>query len=116
VSLLMDGVAPFLAGAQNICQEHQLTSSAMAHAGSGIIYLQLQPADATERLAGAISQLRALAQSNKGSLIVTRAPASLKATINVWGEARPDLKLMQTLKQKFDPAGTIVKGRFVGGL
>lgn len=116
VSLLMDEVAPFLAGAQNICQEHQLASSAIAHAGSGIIYLQLQPADAPERLASAISQLRALAQNSKGSLIVTRAPASLKAKISVWGEPRPDLKLMQTLKQKFDPAGTLVKGRFVGGL
>jgi glycolate oxidase FAD binding subunit len=116
VSLLLDEIAPFLAGAQNICQEHQLTSSANAHAGSGIIYLQLQPADAADRLANAISRLRVLAQSSKGSLVVTRAPALLKAKSNVWGEARPDLKLMETLKQKFDPAGILVKGRFVGGL
>ena len=116
ISLLLDEIAPFLARAQNICQEYQLPSSAMAHAGSGIIYLQLQPADATDRLASAMSQLRALAQSSRGSLVVTRAPAALKARINVWGDARPDLKLMQTLKQKFDPAGTFVKGRFVGGL
>lgn len=116
VSLLMSEIAPFLASAQNICQEHQLTPSAIAHAGSGIVYLQLQPEDAPERLASAISQLRALAQSHKGSLVVTRAPVTLKAQINVWGEPRPDLKLMQTLKQKFDPTGTLVKGRFIGGL
>jgi glycolate oxidase FAD binding subunit len=116
VSLLLNEIAPFLARVQNICQEHQLTSSALTHAGSGIIYLHLQPADATDRLASAISQLRALTQSTTGSLVVTRAPASLKAKINIWGEARPDLKLMQTLKQKFDPAGTFVKGRFVGGI
>ena len=116
VSLLISEIAPFLAGVQNICQEHQLTSSALAHAGSGIVYLQLQPADAAERLTSAINQLHALAQHNKGSLIVTRAPASLKTTISIWGEPRPDLILMQTLKQKFDPAGTLAKGRFVGGL
>lgn len=116
VSLLLDKIVPFLKGAQNICQEHRLTSSAMAHAGSGIIYLQLHPADASDRLASAINQLRALVQSTNGSLVINRAPASLKVKSNVWGEARPDLKLMQTLKQKFDPAGTFVKGRFVGGL
>jgi glycolate oxidase FAD binding subunit len=115
-SLLINDVAPFLAEAQTICQEQELEASAIAHAGSGVIYLRLQPTDATDRLAAAISQLRALALKRKGSLVITHAPTLLKAQINVWGEARPDLRLMGTLKQKFDPANTLVKGRFVGGL
>ncbi len=116
VALLLNDVAPFLAEAQAICQAQQLESSAIAHAGSGVIYLQLRPAEAVDRLAAAIGQLRALALRGKGSLVVTHAPTALKAQINVWGQTRPDLRLMQTLKQKFDPAGTFVKGRFVGGL
>ena len=116
VSLLINHIAPFLASAQAICQEQQLESSAIAHAGSGLIYLQLSPADALDRLANAISQLRALAVSDKGSLVMTNAPTALKAQVNVWGEARPDLHLMETLKQQFDPQQTLVKGRFVGGL
>ncbi|HLV99771.1 MAG TPA: FAD-binding oxidoreductase [Ktedonobacterales bacterium] len=116
VSLLINDVAPFLAEAQTICQEQQLESSAIAHAGSGVIYLQLGPADALDRLAAAIGKLRNLALQDKGSLVITHAPTALKAQINVWGEARPDLRLMGTLKRKFDPADTLVKGRFVGGL
>jgi glycolate oxidase FAD binding subunit len=116
VSLLINDLAPFLAQAQAICQEQQLEASAIAHAGSGVIYLQLRPPDALDRLAQAIGQLRAQALKGKGSLVITQAPTALKAKINVWGEARPDLRLMETLKQKFDPANTLVKGRFVGGL
>jgi glycolate oxidase FAD binding subunit len=116
VSLLINDVAPFLAEAQTICQEQQLASSAIAHAGSGVVYVQLSPADAVDQLAAAISQLRARALQGKGSLVVTHAPTALKGQINVWGEARPDIRLMQTIKQKLDPANTLVKGRFVGGL
>ncbi len=116
ISLLIKDVAAFLAQAQTICQLQQLESSAIAHAGSGVIYLQLRPADALDRLASAIGQLRALALQGKGSLVITHAPTALKAQINVWGDTRPDLRLMETLKQKLDPASTLVKGRFVGGL
>ncbi len=116
VSLLINDVAAFLAEAQTIYQEQQLEASASAHAGSGIVYLQLRPPDALDRLAATIGKLRVLAVRSKGSLVITHAPTALKAQISVWGEARPDLRLMQTLKQKFDPAGTLVKGRFVGGL
>jgi glycolate oxidase FAD binding subunit len=116
VSLLINDLAPFLAEAHTICQQQQLEASAIAHAGSGVIYLQLRPADALDRLATAIGQLRVSALKARGSLVVTHAPSALKGHISVWGEARPDLRLMQTLKQKLDPANTLVKGRFVGGL
>lgn len=116
VSLLINEVAHFLESAHTICQEHLLEASAIAHAGSGIVYLQLGPPDAIEPLARTISQLRLLAERNKGSLVVTHAPTALKARVNVWGAPRPDVQLMQMLKQKFDPTGTLVRGRFVGGL
>lgn len=116
VSLLINNIAPFLARAQIICQEQQLESSIIAHAGNGLIYLQLGPASAIDRLAIAIGQLRALAVNDKGSLVITSAPTALKSRISVWGDARPDLRLMETLRQRFDPQNTLVKGRFVGGL
>ncbi len=116
VSLLINDIVPFLSHAQAICQEQQLEPGAIAHAGSGVIYLQLRPSDATEHLAIAIGQLRALAERNRGRLVITHAPMALKAQVNVWGDPRPDSRLMATLKQKFDPNNTLVKGRFVGGL
>jgi glycolate oxidase FAD binding subunit len=64
----------------------------------------------------AIAELRLHAQGARGSLVVERCPIDLKRRIDVWGEPGADFYLMQRLKQQFDPKGTFVKGRFVGGL
>ncbi len=116
VSLLINDVAPFLKSAQTICAEQDLEISAMAHAGSGLAYLHLRPAEATDRLVQAIGLLRAWAVSHRGSLVITSAPTALKQRLNVWGETRAELRLMQQLKQQFDPQATLVAGRFVGGI
>lgn len=116
VSLLINDVAPFLKSAQTICAEQDLEISAMAHAGSGLVYLHLRPAEATDRLVQALSLLRAWAVSRQGSLVITRAPTALKERLNVWGETRAEQRLMQQLKQQFDPQATLVAGRFVGGI
>jgi glycolate dehydrogenase FAD-binding subunit len=49
-------------------------------------------------------------------LVVEHCPVDLKRLISVWGETGVDFYLMQRLKNQFDPGGTFVKGRFVGGL
>jgi glycolate oxidase FAD binding subunit len=116
VSLLLNDVAPFLKTTQAICEEQHLEASALAHAGSGVVYLQLRPTEAVERLAAAIGQLRAWAVSHQGALVIARAPTALKQQIGVWGEARATLRLMQQLKQQFDPHASLVRGRFVGGI
>jgi glycolate oxidase FAD binding subunit len=115
-SLLINDVAPFLKSAQAICEEYHLQTSMLAHAGSGLVYLQLRPSEAAERLVGAIGLLRAWAVSHQGSLIITNAPTALKQHISVWGETRAEFRLMQQLKQQFDPQGALVAGRFVGGI
>jgi glycolate oxidase FAD binding subunit len=116
VSLLINDVAPFLRSAQALCEEHHLEASALAHAGSGLVYLQLGPADATDRLVETIGLLRAWALRHKGTLVIARAPAALKQQISVWGEPRAEHRLMRQLKQQFDPQAVLVAGRFVGGI
>jgi glycolate oxidase FAD binding subunit len=88
----------------------------VAHAGNGILYVELRPGDAIPRLVEAIAELRRHAQEARGSLVVERCPTDLKRLINVWGEPGSSFYLMQRLKQQFDPEGTFAKGRFVGGL
>ena len=99
-----------------ICQRHDLESAVIAHAGNGILYIELRPGDATPRLVEAIAELRQHARKRAGSLVVERCPVDLKRRINVWGEPGSNFRLMQRLKNQFDPKGTFVKGRFVGGL
>ncbi len=116
VAILVTNVASYLQQVAQICRRHKLETAIVAHAGNGILYIELRPGDATARLVEAIAELRLQAQEARGSLVVERCPVDLKRLINVWGEPGSDFYLMQRLKNQFDPKGTFVRGRFVGGL
>lgn len=109
-------IAPYLQTIARMCHHHDLEAAVVAHAGNGILYIELRPSDATPRLVAAIAELRQEAQAIRGNLVVERCPIELKRRIDVWGAPGPDFFLMQRLKQQFDPKGTFVKGRFVGEL
>jgi glycolate oxidase FAD binding subunit len=115
-AMLVSQVAPYLQQVEQICRRHELEAAIVAHAGNGILYIELRPGDATTRIVEAIAELRIQAQEARGSLVVERCPVDLKRRINVWGEPGSDFYLMQRLKRQFDPEGTFVTGRFVGGL
>src|SRR5712692_5616639 len=115
-AILVSQVSPYLQMVERICRRHELEAAIVAHAGNGILYIELRPGDATPRLVEAIAELRTHAKEARGSLVVERCPVDLKRSINVWGEPGSDFYLMQRLKQQFDPKGTFVRGRFVGGL
>ena len=114
--VMVSQMASYLQVIEQVCQLHVLEAAVVAHAGNGILYIELRPGDATHRLIEAITELRLHAQEARGSLVVERCPIDLKRRISVWGEPGQDFYLMQRLKQQFDSKGTFVKGRFVGGL
>ena len=66
-------------------------------------------------LAGLIEALRA-ASEHHGAFVLEHAPAALKERVGPWGSARGNLRLMEMLKYRFDPNGTLNPGRFVGGI
>jgi glycolate oxidase FAD binding subunit len=114
--VLPSQMASYLQTIEQVCRRHELEAAVVAHAGNGILFIELRPGDATHRLVEAITELRLHAQEARGSMVVEHCPFDLKRRINVWGEPGPDFYLMQRLKQQFDPKCTFVKGRFVGGL
>ncbi len=116
VSVLVSQVAAYLQHIEHICRHHDLEAAVVAHVGNGILYIELRPSDAVPRLVEAIAALRLQAQAMQGSLVVERCPVDLKRRISVWGEPGADFRMMQRVKQQFDPKGTLVKGRFLGGL
>ena len=114
--VLVSKMANYLETIKQICQKHEIEAAVVAHAGNGILYIELRPVDATFRLVEAIKELRLHAQEARGSMVVERCPFDLKRRISVWGEPDQNFFLMQRIKQQFDSKGTFVKGRFVGGL
>lgn len=116
IALLVSQVATYLQNIETICRRHNLEAATVAHAGNGILYVELRPSDAIPRLVAAIGELRMLAQEAHGNLVVERCPVELKRYISIWGEPGNDFRMMQRLKQQFDPQGTFVRGRFLGGL
>jgi glycolate oxidase FAD binding subunit len=115
-AILVTQMATYLQQVEQVCRHHELEAAIVAHAGNGILYIELRPGDATPRLVAAINELREHAQETRGSLVVEHCPVDLKRQINVWGEPGANFYLMQRLKSQFDPKGTFVRGRFMGGL
>ncbi len=51
-----------------------------------------------------------------GYAVVERCPPSIKASLDIFGEARADFELMRNIKRQFDPANILSPGRFMGRL
>ena len=115
-TVLLSKMADYLKAIKQVCAKHELEAAVVAHAGNGILYIELRPVDATLRLVEAIKELRLLAQEARGNMIIERCPPDLKRRISVWGETDQSFFLMQRIKQQFDSKGTFAKGRYVGGL
>jgi len=83
----------------------------MAQPGSGIVHVRPEPGR-TDRV---LARLRK-AVAEGGSVVVERAPAAEKASLDVWGQPPAGFALMQGLKASLDPGGILNPGRFVGGI
>jgi glycolate oxidase FAD binding subunit len=95
-----------------------LSVAIVGEAGNGILRVALTGAIAPDVLASElVAPLRAALREEGGSLVIERAPLSLKGATDVWGPL-PEIALgvMSRLKAEFDPLGILNPGRFVGGL
>jgi glycolate oxidase FAD binding subunit len=63
-----------------------------------------------------VSRLRAQLSKRGGRAVALHVPRELKPRIDVWGSSGTAQPLMTRIKQQFDPAGTLNRGRFVGGI
>ncbi|PKB79254.1 MAG: hypothetical protein BZY88_14410 [SAR202 cluster bacterium Io17-Chloro-G9] len=75
---------------------------------------KVPPAD--DRVASVISRVRELSIQWGGSTVVEHCPLSLKRGIDVWGGTTGTIEIMRRIKKRFDPAGVLNPGRFVGGI
>ncbi len=86
-----------------------------AHVGHGHALLRLHQAG-VENSAAILRRLRKEAEAQNGNLVIWRAPAEVRAQIDVWGDSGEGLNLMRRVKAQLDPKGTLNPGRFVAGI
>jgi glycolate oxidase FAD binding subunit len=82
---------------------------------TGLVWLRVDGAESANA-ARLIASLRQQLAAHRGSLVVLRAPAALRAEIDIWGEVGNSLPLMKRIKEQFDPGAIMNRGRFVGGI
>jgi glycolate oxidase FAD binding subunit len=82
--------------------------------GTGLGWLRLEAPDAsaTHEL---LHTLRPELEKAGGSLAVLNRPPSMPA-IDAWGSGGDAFPLMLSVKDQFDPRGTLNPGRFIGGI
>jgi glycolate oxidase FAD binding subunit len=68
-----------------------------------------------ETLSPMLRKLRATLEAGGGSLVVLRQPPR-ESWVEAWGSPGDALPVMRSLKQQFDPRGTLNPGRYVGGI
>jgi glycolate oxidase FAD binding subunit len=63
-----------------------------------------------------VDDVRGIAASVDGYVVVERCPVKAKVGLDVWGDPGQGLALMRRLKEQMDPRHTLNPGRFVGGI
>ncbi|MGH7330387.1 MAG: FAD-binding oxidoreductase, partial [Polyangiaceae bacterium] len=63
-----------------------------------------------------VKRLRQFFESIGGTLVIVDMPEAWHGKIDAWGTPPPSLRLMQALKERFDPTHRLSPGRFVGGV
>jgi glycolate oxidase FAD binding subunit len=111
--LLPSKVAPFLESAESTARARDLPLQIDARPALGAVYCRTAGG---ERVTVLVRELRELAGSLGGGLVVEACATSLKSQIDVWGDSRPDAGLMTRVKDALDARRTMSPGRFVGGL
>jgi len=92
-----------------------VTPRIAGHAATGVTRVGLTGGDG-EAHAEIVRELREIVTAREGSVVVVQAPPELKREVDAWGPVGDSLPLMRRVKERFDPAGIMNPGRFVGGI
>jgi glycolate oxidase FAD binding subunit len=90
----------------------------LVYPGTGIVTarIALDTVADTAGVERAWLAMRAAARAGGGSAVLEAAPPWAKRTRDVFGDPNDEWRLARALKSRFDPAGILNPGRYVGGL
>jgi glycolate oxidase FAD binding subunit len=84
-------------------------------AGIGVVRAALPSSLSAERIDAILSAVRGVLLFRGGRCVVMAAPPAVAREIDLWGQV-PALPTLREAKERFDPAGRLAPGRYVGGL
>lgn len=87
--------------------------SLQAHAGSGIVFGHIPEGISQQVAFNSIDMLLQKAVRYQGNLVLPYCLPEWKADFPVWGQTRPDVKVMRKVKESLDPKALFNPGRFV---
>jgi glycolate oxidase FAD binding subunit len=111
----ISGLAETLSSVELAAAVAGVAPTVRASPGLGIVYTGFSSATEPQGAATFLRRMREHCLTTGGSAVVLRAPAPVKAVVDVWGPV-PAVKLMRQVKANFDPGGLLAPGRFVGGI
>jgi len=125
-SILITDVLGVFQAAEELCKRSGLKIYISGRAGNGVLIFAIEverPFDYAQgstqgemlAVVDVIKSLRALVSSLKGTLVIQDAPLSIKSQVDVWGEIGASHKVMEKLKNLFDPYQILNTGRFIKG-
>jgi glycolate oxidase FAD binding subunit len=112
-SVLPAQLASVCASVERLARSHALSWKIVVQ-GVGGGYARLEGAEPA--LLTALVTLRDQLAEIGGTLVALGCPATVKRGLDVWGPPSDAQPLMVRIKQRFDPAGTLNPGRFLGGI
>ena len=118
-SVLPADIPGVLASMQNTKDPSGLRWRATTQTAQGIIdihWLNVDGESSTEQVNAALSNAVQAVRRVRGTTVVTHAPATVKGTLDVWGQATSAIDTMRNLKRQYDPDQLLNPGRFMGGI
>ena len=92
----------------------------LSHPGFGNISLNFIPVDKSSINPNAylkvISDLYNFKAEIPKTITIENCPTEIKSNFDIWGEHNESIKIMENLKNQYDPKNILNPGRFIGGI
>jgi glycolate oxidase FAD binding subunit len=114
MSVLPTELADALQSLQTDAATRRVESHFMGRAALGVCYCRLDGSSDAQAIV--LSALRSTLARRGGSVVLLIAPRVVKERVGPWGDIGTAHRLMQAVKGRFDPDGTLNPGAGPGGL
>lgn len=94
-----------------ICTTNDFTTSTLVDAAAGVVWLRV--ATQAGSLADQLPKLHQQLTAHWPQSVVAACPPAAKRSFTVWGEPPQAIKVMQRIKQRFDPQNLLNPGRYI---